>query len=608
MRTLTLALASALALSACHRHRGRARPAPRAWRWENPSPQGNKLNAACVDDAGVGYAAGDFGALLVRDARGAWRAAEVATTAHLRAVACGASEVLAVGDGGVALRSRDHGRTWRRVSLGTRADLHAAQIHAGVTLVAGAGGALLRGADSAHLAAVQGVTTDNLNAVWTDGALAIAAGQGGALLRSDDGGARWRRVESGTQRTLTAVWGSGRDDLYAVGAGGVILVSADGGAGWTVLPRSTSDDLRAVRGRGRRDVYVVGSSGVVLHTRDGVQFIQEASNAPGDLLGLALRGDDVFAVGVRGSITTRDATGRWRLLPGGHRGTLHAVWRGRDGTACAAGQGGVILCQDPTLGWVPAPSGVRANLAGIAGDDAGVLVAVGDYGTVIRSVNNGRAWTLLPTGEQGTLAPDDTSPTWAQLPTRQNRALSAVWLSPEGRGLIVGRDGITLRTSDHGATWQRVRHAFNDGLFGVWGLSDGRAWACGVGGTVLHSSDHGATWQKLPQTHPQDLFAVWSDAGETLAVGRAGTLLRAADGTHFTPIETGITTPILSIAGRGDDRWVASVNGQLLRVRRGATRLTPEAVRTGDDFTAVHAAPDGGLTLVGYWGTVLSSR
>jgi hypothetical protein len=30
-------------------------------------------------------------------------------------------------------------------------------------------------------------------------------------------------------------------------------------------------------------------------------------------------------------------------------------------------------------------------------------------------------------------------------------------------------------------------------------------------------------------------------------------------------------------------------------------------VRTDDDFNAVSAAPDGGVTVVGYWGTILAS-
>lgn len=602
VRTLMLLLGSVLALSACH-PRGRA--PRRAWRWENPTPQGNTLNAACVDGAGVGYAVGQHGAVMVRE-RGVWRALPSQARAHLYALACDDREVIAVGDDGTALRSTDRGARWSRVDLGTRAKLRAVVRTPEGWWVAGEG-TLLRGSSISRMR-VAATVPGAVHALWFHGRVGVAVGPQGAILRSEDGGARWTPVESGTQRTLTALWGSGPDDLYAVGADGVILVSGDAGARWTLLPRITHDDLRAVQGVGRRDIYVVGASGTVLRSRDGVQLVREDSGAPGDLLGVAVRGDDVFAVGVRGSVVTRERSGRWRLLPGGHRGTLHAVWRGRDGTTCAVGQGGAILCRDGSLGWIPMPSGVRANLAGIAGDDAGVLVAVGDYGTVLRSTDRGRAWTLLPTGEGGTLPPGDTtSPTWAQLPTRENRALSAVWMGDDGRGLLVGRDGIILRTTDRGASWQRVRHPHRDGLFGVWALPDGRAWACGVGGAILHSTDHGAQWSRLSQPLRQDLFAVWSDDRETLVVGRQGATLRATDGAHFAPLTSATTLPLLSVTGRGNERWAASINGAVLRMRRGGARWVAEDLRTGDDFTAVHAAHDGTLTAVGYWGTLLTS-
>ena len=602
MKTRTLLLALA-ALSAC---RHRAHSDPRAWRWENPTPQGNRLNAACLDAQGRAYAVGDFGTILTREGNGAWRAAPLRARTELRAVACGAGGVYAVGAGGLALRTRDGGARWYVLPVGVRANLNAVTTHGTTVLLGGDGGVVLRATDGETFRPTLGADGVSVTGLWTDGRAAVAVGPGGATLRSDDGGARWRRVESGTQRTLTAVGGSGADDLYAVGTGGTVLVSGDGGARWTVLPRSGEDDLRAVASRGRRDVYAVGAAGVVLHSRDGVQFIREDSTAPGDLLGLALRGDEALAVGVRGAITARESSGRWRLLPGGHRGSLHSVWRGADGRACAAGQGGAILCRDPALGWVPMPSGMRANLGGIASDGAGVYVSVGDYGTVLRSTDHGQNWTLLPTGENGTLEPGDTSPTWAQLPTRQNRALSAVWLGRNGSGLIVGRDAIVLRTTDHGARWSRVRHEFRAGLLGVWAMEDGRAWACGVGGILLRSDDAGAHWRKLESGTTQDLFAAWSDGRETWIVGRVGGVLRSTDGEHFARVDAGVTDTLLSVTGHGRDVWIAAVGGRLFHTRSRGARWDLASVGTGDDFTAVYAAPDGRASLVGYWGTVLA--
>ncbi len=119
---LALTLSLVAAGVAC---RHRARPPAQAWRWESPQPQGNRLNAVCLDDAGHAYAVGAFGAVLVRGPDGAWTPRVTGSDATLHAVSCGAGGVWAVGDRGVALRSRDRGASWQRVPTPVRSTLRA---------------------------------------------------------------------------------------------------------------------------------------------------------------------------------------------------------------------------------------------------------------------------------------------------------------------------------------------------------------------------------------------------------------------------------------------------------------------------------------------------
>ena len=67
--------------------------------------------------------------------------------------------------------------------------------------------------------------------------------------------------------TLTAVWGSSADDVYAVGDDGVILHSADRGTTWQrlALEDSSDRDLKAVFGTGPDHVYIVGGDGRIFH-------------------------------------------------------------------------------------------------------------------------------------------------------------------------------------------------------------------------------------------------------------------------------------------------------------------------------------------------------
>ena len=135
---------------------------------------------------------------------------------------------------------------------------------------------------------------------------------------------------------------------------------------------------------------------------------------------------------------------------------------------------------------------------------------------------------MLPTGEGGTLAPGDLSPTWAQLPTRENKVLTSVWMGPRGDGLIVGRDGIVLRSTDRGARWSRIPSGTTKGLSAVWSQGDGRAWACGGAGTLLRRDDRGARWSPVALHTTDDLFSVWSDGRDVWTVGRSGAMSAVA--------------------------------------------------------------------------------
>lgn len=52
--------------------------------------------------------------------------------------------------------------------------------------------------------------------------------------------------------------------------------------------------------------------------------------------------------------------------------------------------------------------------------------------------------------------------------------------------------------------------------------------------------------------------------------------------------------------------WIATLAGKVLHTRSRGARWDLSPVAAGDDFNAIHAAPDGRVSLVGYWGAILS--
>ena len=102
-----------------------------------------------------------------------------------------ASTVVAVGDGGIILRSSDGGATWTLQSSGTTNAL------AGVSFV--------------------------------DADTGSAVGQGGTILRTTNGGATWTPQASPTRNVLQGVSFVGASIGTVVGKGGAILRTTTGG-------------------------------------------------------------------------------------------------------------------------------------------------------------------------------------------------------------------------------------------------------------------------------------------------------------------------------------------------------------------------------------------
>jgi len=98
------------------------------------------------------------------------------------------------------------------------------------------------------------------------------------------------------QSSLSAIWGSGPNDIWAVGDGSA-AVHWDGRS-WTAVPFGVElvAGLNAIWGSGPRDVFVVGGGGVILHF-DGTSWARMTSPVDAELIAVSGRGSrDVYAV------------------------------------------------------------------------------------------------------------------------------------------------------------------------------------------------------------------------------------------------------------------------------------------------------------------------
>ena len=111
-------------------------------------------------------------------------------------------------------------------------------------------------------------------AVWNDGSEVFIIDTYPTYLRRWDG-TTWTTIADGYQATsatpygqnLFSVWGSGRNDVYAVGVDGTILHV--GSTTIVTMQSGTAQPLRVVRGSSASDVFAAGD-GALLHLRNGV--------------------------------------------------------------------------------------------------------------------------------------------------------------------------------------------------------------------------------------------------------------------------------------------------------------------------------------------------
>ncbi len=199
-----------------------------------------------------------------------------------------AGTALAVGDFGLQLRTSDGGARWECIPREGDVILGRIAPAGQDAVVAGEFGTLERlpgGRPPGKRAALAGVPDDvYVFDVWFDdaGHLGVAVGLSGAILRSEDGGARWTRVDAPITRDLFGVGGSG-ERVVIVGESGFAAFSDDAGRSFApaelpVLPVGLNDVEVAASGR----AFAVGPRGLVLRSDDrGASFrVVHGGSAP----------------------------------------------------------------------------------------------------------------------------------------------------------------------------------------------------------------------------------------------------------------------------------------------------------------------------------------
>ncbi len=504
-------------------------PAPTelGWRWENPRPR----------------------------AMPTWRDVEVAS-----------SEMIAmVGPGGRAAKLTGSQLTWW--ATGTRNDLNGlAFIGPAQALAVGDEGTIVALLQTGPRAIELDSTATLHDVVALGPTDALAVGAEGTVVRLQT--LRPSVVDTGRSDHL---FGVDEDDgvVRAVGTGGVVLRIDEAGVTVEHEGGATLRSIAHCIGRW----LAVGDHGTVLRLVDD-RWERVATDIDEGLTDLACDADRFAASGREGKVYLLDGERAVALESGDTLG-FRGIGGGEGMATWLVGDGGRLARVDGDhLRMLTA--GPVATLFDVT-DLAGVLVVVGQWGTLAKTTDGRLATVETPT----------------------EVALAAVAKLEEHRLIAVGDEGQLLEV-----TFDSVRRHQLEGDDSV-SLRDlvaggGVLVAVGAGGSVVRGAPGAFVVERVPE-----LGTFWGIAGtpdRALAVGDDGAVVRIEGATEtrvLCPEGPTLRDVMLQTEGDGETYWAVGDGGRILRIDAEGCVAEQEASEDAPVLHAVELGPQGRPFAVG---------
>lgn len=519
--------------------------------------------------------------------------------------------------------------------------------------VVGCGGVIGHSTDGVHLRSEQSCTSSDLESVWrSPGGDVFAAGYGVLLHSKGDGvwhneptdtngnfsitslwgssvdnvyavgvegiilhrhgGLPWKREDSGSQIGLTAVWGNGPNDVYAAKLTGQVLHSAGDGH-WSALSTPASGSVNALWGSKLNDIIAAGNQvwrssngGASWNVFDpGYQISSLTGRGPSDLFAMTARGDILRGDGATWHVERPGNGTSGGNVAAAPDGTVYAV--GPNASWCVSGDAHVWSTSGNGK-WVSRYSG--EDIYGISAADPSHVYAVGSDGTVLVSDGSGhwvaqdcgvkeplfgvwasptRVWVV---GDHGTILRSSGDGHWVAETSGTDALLRDVWASSDGEVFAVGGDGVLLHRRKDG-TWASESNAgWELRLYGVWGSGPDDVYAVGDRGLILHRTASG--WHSEDSgvlSMSASLNAISGrSAGDIYAVGDNGLVLHSSGDGVWHPSHVGSTS--LQAVWAGPKQVVAVGRSSAIVLGSTSTGWSVEQTAATGNLYAVSGAGD----------------
>jgi photosystem II stability/assembly factor-like uncharacterized protein len=411
-----------------------------------------------------------------------------------------------------------------------------------------------------------------------------AVGASGTALRSDDGGASWLGLATGTSGSLNRLQIVDPNTVVVLGGDGCVLRRTnDGGQTFQkmfiVAETNCPDKVQSFFFVDKNTGYLVLRDGSVLRTADGGQSFSKQTALPGTPAsatgGNANAADLVYTDANTGiafinppgagslAFATTDGGVSWKPIAAIPPATVvNRLYRLDASTIYAVGPNTLVRSTDGGKTFAKQPLGAGLNLTSIRCADANTCLLTDDKGALHRTTDAGLTATTI---------------TAASVPLA-----GAAFASPT-RAVAVGAAGETVVSDDGGVNYAPVGGDIGGSFLGIRpGPTALSAFAAGSKGQIAFTLDDGVTWKAASVPTSSDVVDTsWTNQATGYALDTRGGLFRTANGgASWQTLSPGAATPASAVLALADNSTVLLVG--------------PTGVRraiSGGPFTAVAGRP-----------------
>ncbi|MBL4651707.1 MAG: T9SS type A sorting domain-containing protein [Flavobacteriales bacterium] len=221
--------------------------------------------------------------------------------------------------------------------------------------------------------------------------------------------------------------------------------------------------------------------------------------------------------------------------------------------------------------WTETSTGTIKSIWDIQQLSVDTLIAVGGYGTVLKSVDNGQNWeakmtpvpwqllsvdfkdnnTGIAVGEfKNILRTTNGGESWSVMVQTDNTWLTDVKFVNDTTLITAGHNGVLWRSVDEGSSWpDSISPDSTITYRDIWVFNDTSVMVVGENGSIFFSQNIGNSWQDYSLSVSTQIRSVhFISNTDGFIVGDAGLVMKTTDGgINWTSITIGTSVELLDI-------------------------------------------------------------